>query len=172
MEPVIFKGGKGVGSSLYRLPAFCRAEGLIHAVRFFRKEKSSLLRAGDFLRRTQVPAQSTLGTFCVAVSAPPMGMNFFFTKKWVGGRSTTQEVPMRQGVKSLYRLEPHPLYALKKTGIQGESLPLGERRAGSRPTALTLEQSSSGLVRRECLSAPAGRAYREKGCGCQKGWLL
>ena len=46
-----FKGGKGVGSSLYRLPAFCHADGLIHAVRFFRKEKSSLLRAGDFLRR-------------------------------------------------------------------------------------------------------------------------
>ena len=30
---------------------------------------------------------------------------------------------MRQGVKSLYRLEPHPLYALKKTGIQGDASP-------------------------------------------------
>ena len=47
-----------------------------------------------------------------------MELNFFFTKKWVGGRSTTQ------GVKSLYRLEPHPLYALKKTGIQGDASPL------------------------------------------------
>ncbi len=34
---------KGGGSSLYRLPAFCHADSLIHAVRFFRKEKSSLL---------------------------------------------------------------------------------------------------------------------------------
>ncbi len=25
-----------------------------------------------------------------------MGMNFFFTKKWVGGRSTTKEVPARK----------------------------------------------------------------------------
>ena len=33
------------------LPAFCHAESLIHAVRFFRKEKSSLLRAGYSLRR-------------------------------------------------------------------------------------------------------------------------
>ncbi len=49
---------KGVGSSLYRLPAFCHAESLIPAVRFFRKEKSSFLRAGDFLRRTGVPAQT------------------------------------------------------------------------------------------------------------------
>ncbi len=109
---------------MYRLPAFCHAESLIPAVRFFRKEKSSLLRAGDFLRRTQVPAQSTLGTFCVAVSAPPMGMNFFFTKKWVGGRSTLRGVSARQGVKSLYRLGPYPLYALKKTGIQGDASPM------------------------------------------------
>ncbi len=30
--------------------------------------------------------QNTLGTFCVAVSAPLVELNFFFTKKWVGGR--------------------------------------------------------------------------------------
>ncbi len=37
---------------------------------------------------------------CVAVSAPPMGMNFFFTKKWVGGRSSTKGVSARQGLTS------------------------------------------------------------------------
>ncbi len=62
LEPVIFeglfKGGKGAGLSLYRLSSLCHAEGLIHAVRFFRKEKSSFLRAGYFLRRTGVPAQT------------------------------------------------------------------------------------------------------------------
>ena len=46
-----FKGGKGVGLSLYRLPAFCHADSLIPADRFLRKEKSSLLRAGYSLRR-------------------------------------------------------------------------------------------------------------------------
>ncbi len=44
-------------SSLYRLPAFCHAGSLIPAVRFFPKEKSSLLRAGYSLRRTVVSAQ-------------------------------------------------------------------------------------------------------------------
>ncbi len=47
--PIIFKGllraEKGWGSSLYRLPAFCHRDRLIHAGRFFRKEKSSFLRA-------------------------------------------------------------------------------------------------------------------------------
>ncbi len=43
---------------MYRLPCSCHAGSLIPAVRFFREEKSSLLRAGDFLRRTRVPAQS------------------------------------------------------------------------------------------------------------------
>ena len=50
-NPIFFKGGKGVGSSLYRLPNVCHADSLIHAVRFFRKEKSSLLCVGYFLRR-------------------------------------------------------------------------------------------------------------------------
>ena len=49
-------------------------------------------------------------------------MNFFFTKKWVGGRSATQEAAARQGVKSLYTDFP-PLCALKKTGIQGDESP-------------------------------------------------
>jgi hypothetical protein len=47
----LLKGGKGVGSSLYRLPNICHADSLIDAVRFFRKEKSSLLCVGYFLRR-------------------------------------------------------------------------------------------------------------------------
>ena len=46
-----FKGGKGVGLSLYRLPNHCHADSLIPADRFLRKEKSSFLRAGYFLRR-------------------------------------------------------------------------------------------------------------------------
>ena len=50
-NPIIFIRAEGVGSSLYRLPAFCHADSLIHAVRFFRKGKSSFLRAGYFLRR-------------------------------------------------------------------------------------------------------------------------
>ncbi len=53
--PVIFNGfsreEKGWELSLYRLPASCHAGSLIPAVRFLRKEKSSLLRAGYFLRR-------------------------------------------------------------------------------------------------------------------------
>ena len=55
-----FKGGKGVGLSLYRLPAFCHADSLIPADRFLRKEKSSTLLAGYFLRRTGIPAQTGL----------------------------------------------------------------------------------------------------------------
>ena len=51
---------KGVGSSLYRLPAFCHADSLIPAVRFFHKEKSSRLRGRYFLRRTRVSAQTEL----------------------------------------------------------------------------------------------------------------
>ena len=94
--PVLFKGGKGVGLSLCRLSAFCHAESLIPAVRFFRKEKSSLLRVGYFLRRTGLSAQTTLETFCVAAPAPYAGLNFFFTKKWVGGRSALREVSARQ----------------------------------------------------------------------------
>jgi hypothetical protein len=78
---------------LYRLPSFCHAESLIPAVRFFRKEKSYLPGAGYSLRRIGISAQSTLGTFCVAVAAPLVGLNFFFAKKWVGGRSITKEVP-------------------------------------------------------------------------------
>ncbi len=50
-NPIFFKGAEGVGLSLYRLPAFCHAGSLIPAVRFFRKEKSSLVGAGYFLRR-------------------------------------------------------------------------------------------------------------------------
>ena len=151
-----FKGGRGWGLSLYRLPAFCHADGLIHAVRFFRKEKSSLLRAGDFLRRTQVPAQSTLGTFCVAVSAPPMGMNFFFTKKWVGGRSTTKEVSARQGVTSLYRLEPPPPLPLTKTGIQGGPGPLGGGVGAEPPRS---ERDSARFK----ATPKASRTWRESG---------
>ena len=59
-NPIILKGGKRVGSSLYRLLAFCHAGSLIHAVRFFRKEKSSTLLAGYALRRTEVSAQTEL----------------------------------------------------------------------------------------------------------------
>ncbi len=53
--PVIFNGfsreEKGWELSLYRLPASCHADSPIPADRFLRKEKSSLLRAGYFLRR-------------------------------------------------------------------------------------------------------------------------
>ncbi len=49
--PSFLRAEKG-GASLYRLPAFCHAESLIHAGRFFRKEKSSHLRVGYSLRRT------------------------------------------------------------------------------------------------------------------------
>jgi hypothetical protein len=47
--------------SLYRLPVSCHAVSLIPAVRFFRKEKSSTLRAGYALRRTGASAQTLLG---------------------------------------------------------------------------------------------------------------
>jgi hypothetical protein len=57
-----------VGSSLYRLPAFCHAESLIPAVRFLRKEKSSILRAGYSLRRTEISAQTLLDA---ETSCPP-----------------------------------------------------------------------------------------------------
>ena len=55
--PVFLRAEKGVGSSLYRLPNVCHAVSLIPALRFFRKEKSSLPDAGyscaapGFLRR-------------------------------------------------------------------------------------------------------------------------
>ena len=49
--PIFLEAEKGVGASLYGLPNVCHADSLIPAGRFFRKEKSSLLRAGDFLRR-------------------------------------------------------------------------------------------------------------------------
>ena len=113
-----FRGGKGVGSGLYRLPAFCHAESLIPAVRFFRKEKSSLPGAGYSLRRTGVPAQSTLEMFCAAAITPLVGMNFFFTKKWAGGRLSLRGVSARQEPKSC----PHNP---QKTGIQREPAPLG-----------------------------------------------
>jgi hypothetical protein len=98
--PIIFKGllraEKGWGSSLYRLPAFCHRDRLIHAGRFFVKKKAHSCVRSAPLRRTGVSAQNPLEAFCVAVSAPLMGMNFFFTKKWVGGRSITKEVPARK----------------------------------------------------------------------------
>ncbi len=120
-----FEGRKGVGLSLYRLSSSCHTDSLIPAVRFFRKEKSSLLPAKMFPAPHRacggIPSvaqrcslqkvcaqQNTLGTFCVAVAAPPMGMNFFFTKKWVGGRSSLQKVSARQ--------VPHPK---KFTGSKG-----------------------------------------------------
>ncbi len=108
-----------MGSGLYRLPNHCHADSLIPAVRFFRKEKSSLLRAGYFLRRMGIFAQNTLETFCVAVSAPHVGMNFFFTKKWVGGRSSLRGAAARQGAGASARPPPHP----QKMGIQGDASP-------------------------------------------------
>ena len=54
--------------SLYRLPCSCHAGSLIPAVRFFRKEKSSTLRAGDSLRRTEISAQTLLDA---ETSCPP-----------------------------------------------------------------------------------------------------
>ena len=53
-----------------------------------------------------------------------MGMNFFFTKKWVGGRSSLREVPARQAS------HPKKIY-----GFQGDLIPLARAR----------EQSSRGL---------------------------
>ena len=136
-----------MGSSLYRLPAFCHADSLIPAVRFFRKEKSSFLRAGCFLHRTRLPAQNPLETFCVAVSAPPMELNFFFTKKWVGGRSSLRGVPARQDITSLYRLTP-TLHALKKDGnprgrIPGASFHDAPQSARRRLAALPFRHTQS-----------------------------
>ena len=71
-NPIFLRAERVGGSSLYRLPSSCHAESLIHAVRFFRKEKSFLPGAGrflaphrgscaeharDFLRRSPCPAR-------------------------------------------------------------------------------------------------------------------
>ena len=63
--------------------------------------------------------QNTPGTFCVVLVAPPAGMNFFFTKKWVDGRSSLRKVSARQGATSLYRLKPHPFTPLKRRESKG-----------------------------------------------------
>ena len=140
-NPIFFKGflraEKGWGSSLYRLPSPCHADTLIPAVRFFRKEKSSLLRAGDSLCRTRLPAQSTLEAFRVAVSAPPAGMNFFFTKKWAGGRSSLREVSARQ--------VPHP----QKDGNPRGRVPLAGGSEGGALRGLVLtKRSGTGAKKR------------------------
>ena len=132
-----FKGGRGWGSSLYRLPSPCHAESLIPAVRFLRKEKSSLLRAGYFLRRTEYERSRTRSK----LSASHVGMSFFFTKKWVGGRSSLRKVPARQGAGACAR-PPLP----QKKGIQGDLIPLAELEAGPR-----------GLSRRDSKKAPGRR---------------
>ena len=70
---------------------------------------------------------------------------FFFTKKAYCGNQTFCVAESRKSVQT----QPHPFSALKKAlqimGIQGESLPLGRRLAGSKPAALTLGQSPRGL---------------------------
>ena len=121
-----------MGASLYRLPSSCHADSLIPAVRFFRKEKSFLLRVEYFLHRIGVSAQGPLETFCVAVSAPHVGMNFFFTKKWVGGRSSLREVPARQGDG---RKRPSPPPSPKDGNPRGR-IPLAGAR-GRRPRGLS-----------------------------------
>ena len=64
--------------------------------------------------------------------APHVGMNFFFTKKWVGGRSTTKEVSARQGVTSLYRLDP----ITPKLRVPRGFNPLGGARGTARSARL------------------------------------
>ena len=64
-----------------------------------------------------------------------MELNFFFTKKWVGGRSATQEY--QQGLKVC----PHNR---KKMGIQGGQAPLAELEA--EPRGLPLEPPKQALA--------------------------
>ena len=89
-------------------------------------------------------------TFCVAGVAPPMGMNFFLYEKM--GRRAIIHVgsPSEAGTEIL------PPITLKRRESKG-TRPLGERRAGSRPTALTLEQSSRGLSLPEHAETPGRR---------------
>ena len=59
-----------------------------------------VLRVGLLPAPHRVSAQQNpLETLCIAVSAPPVGMNFFFTKKWVGGRSFLREASAKQGLQ-------------------------------------------------------------------------
>ncbi len=123
----------GVGSSLCRLPDSCHAESLIPAGRFFRKEKSSLLRAGYSLRRTGIPGVAQ----CCSLQKVPSAAehvrsslrrnlcaacwNEFFLYEKMGRRAidhagNISEVGGRAQA-------PVPTPSPQKTGIQGDSSP-------------------------------------------------
>ena len=86
-----------MGSSLYRLPAFCHADSLIPAIRFFRKEKNSPLRAG--------------GTLCAA-----HGDEFFLYEK-MGRRAIVSAESISEAGGRAQAPVPTP----KKMGIQGDA---------------------------------------------------
>jgi hypothetical protein len=76
-----FRGGKGVGSSLYRVPSPCHAERLIPAVRFLRKGKASsrvrgTFRAAESLHATEHARNTLRRTVCAAY-----GDEFFLYEK-------------------------------------------------------------------------------------------